>query len=295
MRLSEATSRRNLKVVLTGEGSDELFGGYEWFRIDKLLRPLARLPVTLRRLMLLGSFIPSRWPRAGRIHIAPREMTLKRYQHMIGPNYGDAVDRVFSADVKRTLGNVRTLDFELTPPDKFDRWHPLAQLQYYEMKLRLPELITRQLDRASMAHSIEARVPFLDHELVEFCARIPSSLKLNGLQEKYILRRAMQGLLPQEIVRRKKLGLGAPFDPWLRKTLPDFAADLLSKSCLRKKGYFNPELVTGMLEQHRAGKGNYGRLLLGVLTTQLWDELFMQECRLDRAIPGYGELNFSPS
>lgn len=275
MLLSQATAG-SVKVVLTGEGSDELFGGYGWFRLDKLLRPLAKFPLALRQLMLLGSLIPGRWPRASRILLAPQRMNLARYRHMIGLGHDGVLDRLFSADLGPALGDLRHLDCELSPPDDFDRWHPFAQLQYYEMKLRLPELITRQLDRASMAYSLEARVPFLDHELVEFCARIPPALKMKGLREKHILRQAMRGLLPAEIARRKKRGLAAPFQHWLREPLPDFAAELLSQRCLREKGYFNPAFVAHLLEQHRTGQGDYGRLLLGVLTTQLWDDLFLR-------------------
>ncbi|MGH7963366.1 MAG: asparagine synthase (glutamine-hydrolyzing) [Candidatus Binatia bacterium] len=270
------TTAEHVKVVLSGEGADELFGGYPWFHLDKLLRPLAKLPLAVRRFLLCGSLVPSRWPRASRVFLAPQHMNLARYQRMVGPDYREVLPSLFSADLSQSLGDAETLDWELTPPDDFARWHPFAQLQYYETKLRLPELITRQLDRSSMAHSVEARVPFLDHELVEFCAHIPPALKMHGLQEKYILRQAMQGILPPEIVRRKKRGLAAPFPHWLRGPLPDFAADLLSKKRLREKGYFNPDFVPRLLARHRAGQGDYGRLLFGVLTTQLWDDLFLQ-------------------
>jgi asparagine synthase (glutamine-hydrolysing) len=147
------------------------------------------------------------------------------------------------------------------------------------MNVRLPDAIVHQLDRESMAHSVEARVPFLDHELVELCARIPVSLKLRGWREKYILRRAMRGLLPEEILTRPKRPLSTPNAAWLREKLPDFATELLSRDSLRQKGYFDPSAVAHLLEQHRAGHRNHASQLFGVLGMQLWDDLFMRGCR----------------
>jgi len=127
-----------------------------------------------------------------------------------------------------------------------------------------------------MAHSLEARVPFLDHEFIEFCAKIPPTLKMKRLQEKYILRRAVKKLLPKEIVGRKKRGLSAPFDQWLRKKLPDFAVAMLSEESLSQKGYFRPLAVHDLLEKHRSGERDCGAHLMGILAIQLWDELFMK-------------------
>jgi asparagine synthase (glutamine-hydrolysing) len=129
-----------------------------------------------------------------------------------------------------------------------------------------------------MAYSLEARVPFLDHELVELCAQIPPSLKMRWLQEKHILRRALRGLLPQEVLQRKKHGLAAPFRQWMRD-LPEFAMELLSERQIRDKGYFDPQVVGHMVQQHRAGNADYGRPLTGVVKVQLWDDLFRRGCQ----------------
>jgi asparagine synthase (glutamine-hydrolysing) len=129
-----------------------------------------------------------------------------------------------------------------------------------------------------MAYGLEARVPFLDHEFVELCSQIPPNLTMRGLHEKHILRRALEGVLPKEILERRKRGLSAPFWPWQRR-LPEFVADALSESRLHTKGYFNPQHVRHMLEQHQDGKARFGKELLGVLSVQLWDDLFVQGCR----------------
>ena len=274
MILSQSTARR-FKVVLTGEGSDEAFGGYGWVRVDKLLRPLAVLPLFLRRWMLLGPLFPHFWPGASRVHLAPKEMNLIRYQSMTGPRQPGWMEKFFSADLKSQLIKAERSAFPFTSPSGFYTWHPFTQLQYYELAMRLPNFITHHLDHTTMAHSLEARVPFLDHELIEFCARIPPALKMKRLQEKYILRRAVRKLLPKQIVWRKKRGLIAPFDQWLREKLPDFAVEMFSEANLSKKGYFHPSAVHDLLKKHRAGERDCGAHLLGILAIQLWDELFM--------------------
>ena len=274
MILSQSTAR-GFKVVLTGEGSDEAFGGYGWVRVDKLLRPLAVLPLFFRRLMLLGPLFPHFWPGASRVHLAPKEMNLTRYQSMMGPRQPGRLEKFFSADLKSQLIEAESPASPFILPSDFDRWHPFTQLQYYELTVRLPNYIMHHLDHTAMAHSLEARVPFLDHEFIEFCAKIPPTLKMKRLQEKYILRRAVKKLLPKEIVGQKKRGLSAPFDQWLRKKLPDFAVAMLSEESLSQKGYFRPLAVYDLLEKHRSGERDCGAHLIGVLAIQLWDELFM--------------------
>jgi asparagine synthase (glutamine-hydrolysing) len=137
----------------------------------------------------------------------------------------------------------------------------------------------RSLDAFSMAYGLEARVPFLDHEFVELCSRIPSHQKMRWLEEKHILRRALKGVIPSDIVKRRKRGrggLGGPFWPW-RQALPPFVEDVLSECALRSAGLFDPRHVRRMLTQHQDGTRDWGRELLGVLHVQLWNGLFRQE------------------
>jgi len=266
---------QSLKVVLTGEGSDELFGGYRWFWLDRLLRPIGALPLPLRQLVLMGGLIPRRWPRT-RLLYESSEMTLARYRQLITWLPPESTQGVFSADLAQRMNADTMADGEPPTHEDIQAWHPFAQLQYYEMTVRLPNLTVHVLDRTSMAYGVEARVPFLDHELVELCARIPPHLKMRGWTEKYILRRALRGALPREILRRRKRGLRTPYGQWLREKLPGFAADLLSRERLLEKGYFNPERVRTLLERHRAGVEGYAGVLMAVLGIQLWDELFVR-------------------
>lgn len=268
------TSAEDVKVVLTGEGADEILAGYKRFRLDRLMRPLARLPVSVRRALLLGNTLPRRWPRASAMLVAPRSIRFERYSSTLGGPQPQGVDRILSLGFRTRLEQ-GVDDWDLALPSGFDRWHPLSQLQYYEIKIRLPSFVIHTLDRASMAHSVEARVPFLDHELFGLVARMPPGLRLRGLREKHVLREAVRPLLPGEIVSRRKRGLRAPSSTWFRGSLPDFARDLFSESSLHRTGLFEASGVASLLDEHRKCLWNWSVELLVVLAVQIWHGLFV--------------------
>jgi asparagine synthase (glutamine-hydrolysing) len=279
--LAEAAAR-HVKVVLTGEGGDEVLGGYFWYLADRLLQPAAVLPYALRALLARTLLGP--WGRE--LLLGRNDMGWPRYRRMVGPL--DAAERhgLFSDDVRHQLRDAGPADSDGTPDaarprDRFER------LQQHDLGRRLPGYVTSTLDAATMAYGLEARVPFLDHELVELCAEIPSRLKVRRLHGKYVLRQAVADLLPQDIVWQRKRGLRAPMAAWLRGPLPAFADELLSSSRLRAAGYFEPGAVARLLERHRVDAASDGRLLLGVLSVQLWDELFR---RVNARVGGPGLL-----
>jgi asparagine synthase (glutamine-hydrolysing) len=267
MVLCEAAAR-SVKVVLTGEGSDEILGGYPWYRHDKLCRPFSRLPLRLRRLMLRARPPMEQWnDNLTRLFLAQPRMDMKRYRLMISPaSDWRALSLLGPALRERRERNGGGDPVALHA--EFDRWDPFQQLQYLDLTVRLPEDVNHSLDRASMAWGLEARLPFLDHELAEFCARIPVALKLRRLEEKHILRRAMARTLPPEIVGRRKRGMGAPMRRWWQGDLPGFAAHALSRESLCAAGYFRPDAVERMLDPQR-GDGAYAWQLNAVLAVQL--------------------------
>jgi asparagine synthase (glutamine-hydrolysing) len=267
-------SARHVKVVLSGEGSDEVFGGYAWFRNHEVTHALAQLPLGMRAWVGRIPVVRRKWPRAARILTGPAELNLSRYRQMIDTTNLAFDARVLSSELRHALAH-ETERNEMSLPADFDRWRPLSQLLYLETKIRLPNFITRYLDTGSMAHGLEVRVPLLDHELVEMCAHIPPSLKVRWGREKYILRRALRGDLPPEILWRKKRGLAIPYSQWMR-VLPPFAADLLTPDQVRRRGYFDPPTVATMVEQHRARTTNHAKSLLAVLGVHIWDDLFMR-------------------
>lgn len=269
---------QQVKGVLTGEGSDEIFGGYPWYRVERLLQPFINLPLSVRQLIASIPFLRKKWSRPSRAFAAHATMDLSRYTQIIDNASNRSYDDLFSDHLRNIHTPFTDTEPHFSLPKDFERWCRFAQLQYLDINVRLSDFITRTLDAASMAYGLEARVPFLDHEFVELCSQIPPNLKMRGLHEKHILRRALEGVLPAEILNRKKRGLSAPFWPW-QNCLPEFVADALSESRLHRKGYFNPQYVRHMLQQHQKGQANFGRELIGVLNIQLWDDLFVQGCR----------------
>jgi len=139
----------------------------------------------------------------------------------------------------------------------------------------LPDDLLVKMDIASMAHSLEVRSPFLDHEVMEFAASLPPSLKLRGLTQKYLLKRMMRGVLPEPVLRRGKRGFGVPIDHWLRHELREPAHDLLLGDRARERGYFRPEVVRRYLDEHVAGRGHHHHRLWALLMLELWHRTFV--------------------
>ena len=276
-------SARHVKVVVTGEGSDEVFGGYRHFRANRWTAQLARLPLRLRRAIVLGHKLEAAHPWIVPLILAPRGMGLERYRRLVGLIPASEAEGVLSGDLRRHLGERRPDDDWPLTEEQIASLGSFAALRQCEMQIRLPDFILHTNDRSSMACSLEVRSPFLDHELVELCAGIPPSLLLRRGTEKYILRRALRPVLPAEICSRRKRGMFAPFVGWWRAPLPGFAEEMLSENRLRESGYFDPGSVRDMLARHRAGRADLSRILNAVLGVQLWDEIFIRRRSLSDA------------
>jgi len=202
-------------------------------------------------------------------------MRLPRFRTLVGGFPLDARAEAFSPAFGAWIREADGGEDPLELPAGFDRWEPFAQLQYLDLTVRLPDLVVNTLDHLAMACGVEARVPFLDHELVELAARIPARSKMRGFREKHVLREGLRPLLPPEIVDRPKRGFGGSVQEFLRADLPEFARELLSPALLRRKGYFRPDSVASWLARHRARQASLGVRLTAVLVLQLWDELFL--------------------
>jgi asparagine synthase (glutamine-hydrolysing) len=267
--LYEACRAAGLTVILTGEGADELLGGYHWFQGDAQARRLLGWP-GLARAMIAASPLPM--SEAGRRVLRAGEAdNLARYA--LWQNVGEG-----EAALSPELGQL---------PGALEAWRPaldgaaggrdpFRQFQYFEVHTRLVDFINFEVDRMSMAHSIEARVPFLDHELWEYAARLPSAAISGGSLPKALLRAAMRADLPAETLARRKQGLAAPHSAWLRQPrLPEWGESLLTEPSLSKNGYFDAEAVRRLRAEHQAGRANHSRVLMGVLSTQLWHAQFL--------------------
>lgn len=273
-------SSESVKVVLSGEGADEIFGGYPWYLYDKLARPFNQLPVGVQDLVTPMLPIPRLWRlRLKKLAQVPVAMGMERFAALVSRTERDLFDRVVSEDLKRSAGSGDDNENEFRYPEDYYRWTAFEQMQYLEIKTRMHDYILHSLDRSSMAQSLEARVPFLDHELVELCAGIPPALKMRGWREKYILRRALESVLPGEILARRKRGLMAPSGAWLKRRDLPWVDDMLSPGAVRSKGYFNAAEVTRILEAHRSGKRDCASVLMSILSVQVWDDLFVKGFR----------------
>jgi asparagine synthase (glutamine-hydrolysing) len=152
---------------------------------------------------------------------------------------------------------------------------PIGQLLAVNMMSYLPGDLLVKTDRMTMANSLEARCPFLDHRLLEFACQIPSALKLKGMTTHYVLKRALNGLVPDEIIWRKKHGFGVPVGRWFRTSMRDYVRDTLLSPEAMGRGYFRPEALRLIVEEHISGRRDHGHRLWALLTFEVWHQLFI--------------------
>jgi asparagine synthase (glutamine-hydrolysing) len=272
--LSRLVRERDFKVVLTGEGADELFAGYDIFKESKVLRRLyPHAQIDLKK--------------GGGMFVAFYRRGLEEtddfgYSHRITWNNTAAAKMFLHPDLRAELeGYDCTEDLEYSLPADFRRWHPLNRAQYLECRLLLSEyLLNSQGERMAMAHSVEGRFPFLDHRLAEYAATIPPKLKIRGLTEKYALKKAFSGLLPPAITARNKQPYGAPNkESFFTDPLPDYLMEDLSGAAVKRAGLFDPAAVERLVKKCAAGRAAGFRdnaAFLGILSTQILHRLFVE-------------------
>jgi asparagine synthase (glutamine-hydrolysing) len=291
-RLAGLVRENGMKVVLTGEGADEVFAGYDIFREAKVRRFCARQPGSRMRPHLfrkLYPYLPGLKQQSpeylaaffGAGGVDPSDPLFSHRPRM----KSTAAAKIFySDDLRQTLGSYDAAE-ELAArlPERFTRWHPLHQAQYLETRLLLPGyILSSQGDRMAMAHGIEGRFPFLDHRLVEFAARLSPDTKLKGLREKHILREAAKGLLPDSVTERQKQPYRAPDSRSF--TGPDrieqpYVAEMLSEDSLADNGLFNAAAVSklhGKCRRQEVAGFRDNAAFVGILSTQLWIDRFTQ-------------------
>lgn len=260
----------DVKVALSGEGGDELFGGYYTYAADLLAQRTAWTAPLLRPLV---ERLPSSSKRASFDYRAKRFV---RAAHLPPLERHHGWKEIFSADARAELTGRRS---EFDPVDllrarfaETEGAELLARLQDVDLGTYLVDDLLVKTDRASMAHSLEARVPFLDPVVTNFALALPSRHKVRGLRKKVLLRKAAAPLVPPELLKRKKRGFSIPAAAWLRGELEPFARDALSNETLRRQGFFQPEAVTRLIDDHVAGREDLSRQLWGLLSFTLWHE-----------------------
>jgi asparagine synthase (glutamine-hydrolysing) len=260
----------DVKVALSGEGGDELFGGYYTYVADLLAE---RTGGAVRLAAPLVERLPSSSARASFDYKAKRFV---RGAHLPPLERHHAWKEIFSADARAELTGRRhafdPVDLYRARFAETEGAEPLARLQDVDLGIYLADDLLVKTDRASMAHSLEARVPFLDTALAGFAAALPAKHRVRGLRKKVLLRKAVAPLVPEQIVSGKKRGFSIPAAAWLRGELEPFARETLSAETLTRQGFFRPEAVTAVLERHVSGKEDLSRQLWGLLAFTLWHE-----------------------
>ena len=284
MLLSGSVREHGYKVVLTGEGADEVFGGYDLFKEAKIRRFWARQPDSRFRPRLLERLYgylpnsPVRNPAFAQTFFGQGMQHLHRpvFAHVPRWTTSQRALGLLSPEMRAEVGAFDPLDaFEATLPAEIARWSPLARDQYVEAKSLLSGyLLSSQGDRVAMANSIEGRVPYLDHRVIEFANRLPPSYKIRGMTEKWLLRRALRDLLPDDILQRTKQPYRAPDSAsfFFDGQPLDYVADLMSEASLREAGYFDAAAVGRLFDKCRAGRATGfadNQAFVGVLSTML--------------------------
>ncbi len=278
-------AREHVKVCLSGEGGDEVMVGYDRFRASKLNSFYGLIPGLIRRGLIapLVNALPDQPQKKGAINMLKRFIeggllpsegehirwqffgTPEHDQYLFSPDIVSAISFDAFAPLRACLGG-------FSAPTRLDREI------YLDLRAVLPDSPLMKVDKMSMAHGLEVRVPFLDYEFVEMCATIPGNLKLKGLTTKSIFRSAMKGILPDAIVGRGKQGYSLPLKNWLRNEMREYMRDVLFSSPLVKEA-LNPAYIRRLVEEHLGYRANHNHILWALMNLSIWHRQFVEAPR----------------
>lgn len=275
-------AREHVKVVLAGDGGDELFGGYRRYAADQMATMYQRLPSALT-----NGVVPNLINKLPRLRRSKRSLQALTIADP-GTRYA-AWFQVFTPEMQRQLlppnvfGEIAGYD----PTQAFSRHYDklngnscadhLNRLMYIDVKTLLADTYMEKVDKAMMACSLEGRLPFLDHRLVELAFQIPGHYKIRGWSTKRILKRAVRELIPQEVLQRRKHGFAVPTDPWFRGELKDFTFEVLMDERTRRRGFFDLNFVEHLWREHLQGRNVWDTQLWLLLNFELWARTFLDK------------------
>lgn len=269
-------ARRHVTVVLSGDGGDELFGGYDRYLPHPRVAAFDRLPIPASR-----SVAAAVWP------LLPHGTRGKNFlRHVARDDQGRFLDAsaFFQPDEKaalyspEVLNSVQTGAAERALGAQFDGLETLpfgSQMMKVDFRTYLPEDVLVKVDRMSMAHSIESRVPLLDNHVIDFAARLPLAMKIRDGRQKVLLKEVAARLLPHDIIHRRKQGFGVPVGVWFRGTLRDTFGDVLGSQRARERGYFRRPFIDRVLEEHLSGVRDHTMRLWQLVVLELWHRAYV--------------------
>jgi len=278
-------AREQVKVILCGEGGDETFAGYDryfwnrqialyrhlplWFR-DKIICPFAEKGLDYSPLRNLSRRVIKFTQSA---ELSPEERYIRWFS-----TFNDEDKReLWVDDIKSEFNNHLCGESFKSYFTDFSKADLLSRMQYVDLKTFLLDDLLLKADKISMAVSLEARVPFLDHNLVEYAFSLPPYLRLRGGTTKYLLRKYLKGILPADIVRRKKHGFDVPISSWFKGDLNDYAYQILSEEGIKRRGYFNCNYIRKLLSKLEDGQINIGQQIYTLIILELWHQVFIDQ------------------
>jgi len=271
--LLACAASRSVKMVLTGEGSDEILGGYPKHVAERLVPHYQRLPGAVRRGLFepLARALPYGFHR---IKTAVANLSIEdwreRYVRWFGALSAAERDRL------AVLRSPHAAPIETAPFDADPRSSSLRRMLYFDQTSWLPDNLLERADRMTMAASIEARVPFLDHELAAYVSSLPDRYRVRGRTTKWILRAAARNLLPERILSRPKVGFRVPVGKWFRGPMRDFLASHLQGAASMTRAYYDPGVLDRKLADHWSGRQNSEKLLWALLNLEIWHRHYAQ-------------------
>jgi asparagine synthase (glutamine-hydrolysing) len=271
-------ARRHVTVVLSGDGGDELFGGYTRYLPHPRVESFDRLASGVGRAVAAAAWRALPHGARGKNflrHVARDAQG--RYVDSVTFFHGDERRRLLSAGLRAELGAADTEAAFSRPFARLGGLPIKAQLMAFDFETYLPEDCLVKVDRMSMAHSIESRVPLLDHFVVEFAASVPAAMKMPGGRLKHLLKELAFSLVPREILDRPKQGFGVPVGHWFRGELRDAFGDILGSPRTRQRGYFDATFIDRVLAEHLAGKRDHSRQLWMLLVFELWHRQYVDQ------------------
>lgn len=272
-----------VKVVLTGDAGDENFAGYRRYLFSKWVSLFTKIPEKVRKKMMPF------WLRLfSSFHVMESKLNrLSDFLEMSTPNqesnYLEQVkifnrkerEYLYTEEFSKNLEGMDPLDYFLGKFKEIKTEDLIDKLLYLDIHTYLPEDLLVKVDIATMANSLEARVPFLDHEFMEFVAQIPSHLKLRGSKTKFILKKSFSDFLPEPILKRKKMGFGVPVSRWFRKELKDYVSEILLDTRTLNRGYFKRKGIENLLNEHIALKYDHSAKIWALLVLEIWFRIFI--------------------
>ena len=278
-------TREHVTVALNGDGGDESFAGYERYIADKLAGYYEKIPCVVREHIIKRSlsFIPHQENRSSFFRRLKRfvngisEKAERRYVRWICGFDNAMKNDLYSAAFAEKIATIDSVDLIVNWYAKADASAFLDKTLFVDIMSYLPDDLLVKVDIASMANSLEARSPFLDHKLMEFAAALPPHLKLNGIQSKYLLKKAFSSVLPRSVLYRKKMGFGVPIDRWLRNELKELTYQILLEKRSVERGIFKEQAVRMLIDEHMLKRADHSYRIWALLFLELWYRMFIDK------------------